>query len=48
MPLDTGDGIALVFFDTPTAPVACAVELSRKLRMLPQLRLRMGIHFGPA
>jgi TolB-like protein/Flp pilus assembly protein TadD len=43
----TGDGMALVFYTSPEAPVRCAVELSRALRDHPQLRLRMGIHSGP-
>src|SRR5215472_13693172 len=43
----TGDGMALVFYTSPEAPVRCAVELSRALKDHPQLRLRMGIHSGP-
>src|SRR5215470_14341110 len=43
----TGDGMALVFYASPEAPVRCAVELSRALKEHPQLRLRMGIHSGP-
>src|SRR5881398_702004 len=43
----TGDGMALVFYTTPEAPVRCAVELSRALKDHPRLRLRMGIHSGP-
>ncbi|MEO8727651.1 MAG: adenylate/guanylate cyclase domain-containing protein, partial [Acidobacteriaceae bacterium] len=45
--LPTGDGMALVFYDAPESPIACAVEISRAIRDLPQLRLRMGIHSGP-
>jgi adenylate cyclase len=45
--LPTGDGMALVFFTTPEAPVQCAVETSEALRSHPQLRLRMGINTGP-
>ena len=45
--LPTGDGIALVFFGDPEAPVRCALELSRTLRDHPNLQLRMGIHSGP-
>ena len=45
--LPTGDGMALVFFTTPEAPVQCAVEISEALRAHPQLRLRMGINTGP-
>ncbi len=43
----TGDGMALVFYTSPEAPVRCAVELSRALKDHPRLRLRMGIHSGP-
>ena len=43
----TGDGMALVFYASPEAPVRCAVELSRALKDHPRLRVRMGIHSGP-
>jgi TolB-like protein/class 3 adenylate cyclase/Tfp pilus assembly protein PilF len=43
----TGDGMALVFYTSPEAPVQCAVEISRALREHPRLQLRMGIHSGP-
>jgi TolB-like protein/class 3 adenylate cyclase len=46
--LPTGDGVALIFFTTPEAPVRCAVEIARSLRALdPSLQVRMGIHSGP-
>jgi class 3 adenylate cyclase/tetratricopeptide (TPR) repeat protein len=45
--LPTGDGMALVFFGDPEAPVRCALELSRALRQHPEIKLRMGIHTGP-
>ena len=45
--LPAGDGMALVFFDSPEAPVRCAMEISKKLKEYPQLKLRMGIHSGP-
>src|SRR3954451_4843358 len=45
--LPTGDGMALVFFNSPEAPVQCAVEISKLLQEKPQLQLRMGIHSGP-
>jgi len=45
--LPTGDGMALVFFSDPEAPVRCAIEISRALRAWPDLRLRMGVHTGP-
>jgi TolB-like protein/Flp pilus assembly protein TadD len=43
----TGDGMALVFYTSPEAPVRCATELSHAVRDHPRLRLRMGIHSGP-
>ena len=45
--LPTGDGGALVFRDSPEAPVACALEISKALKGHPDLRVRMGIHSGP-
>ena len=45
--LPVGDGMALVFFNSPEAPVQCAIEISKKLRQYPQMKLRMGIHSGP-
>ena len=45
--LPAGDGMALVFFNSPEAPVRCAIEISKKLKEYPQLKLRMGIHSGP-
>ena len=43
----TGDGMALVFYTSPEAPVRCAVELSRAFKDHSHLRVRMGIHSGP-
>src|SRR5436190_21495965 len=45
--LPAGDGMALVFFNSPEAPVQCALEIAEKLKQYPQLKLRMGIHSGP-
>ncbi|MGA7276094.1 MAG: adenylate/guanylate cyclase domain-containing protein, partial [Candidatus Udaeobacter sp.] len=45
--LPTGDGGALVFRNTPEAPVLCALEIAKELKRHPELRLRMGIHSGP-
>ena len=45
--LPTGDGMALVFSNTPEAPVECGLQISRVLRERPELRVRMGIHSGP-
>jgi TolB-like protein/Tfp pilus assembly protein PilF len=45
--IPTGDGMALIFYTSPEAPVQCAVEISRSLKQHPRLQLRMGIHSGP-
>ena len=47
MRLPSGDGMALVFFTSPDAPVRCALEISKALGDQPKLPLRMGIHSGP-
>jgi len=45
--LPTGDGGALVFRNSPEAPVLCALEISKALKSHRELRVRMGIHSGP-
>jgi TolB-like protein/Tfp pilus assembly protein PilF len=45
--LPTGDGMALVFFHDPEAPIECAMEISAAMKNHPDIRLRMGIHSGP-
>ena len=45
--LPTGDGMALVFRDSPEAPVQCALEIAQALKAHPRIALRMGIHSGP-
>src|SRR2546429_8568159 len=45
--LPTGDGGALVFRNSPEAPVLCALEISKELKNHPKLHVRMGIHSGP-
>ena len=45
--LPTGDGGALVFRNSPEAPVLCAIEIGKELKKYPELRVRMGIHSGP-
>jgi TolB-like protein/class 3 adenylate cyclase/Tfp pilus assembly protein PilF len=45
--IPSGDGMALVFFQSPEEPVQCALEISRVLKNHPGLRLRMGVHSGP-
>src|SRR3984893_9273997 len=44
--LPTGDGMALVFFNNPEAPVQCAMEISKAAKGDPKVQLRMGIHSG--
>jgi serine/threonine protein kinase len=43
----SGDGMALVFFGDPEAPLRCAVEISRCARSTNKFRLRMGLHSWP-
>ena len=45
--IPTGDGMALVFYTSPEAPVQCAVEIARTLKEQPRWQLRMGVHSGP-
>src|SRR5260370_23379005 len=45
--LPTGDGMALVFRNSPEEPARCALEISEALKEHPKLRVRMGIHSGP-
>ena len=47
MRIPTGDGMSLVFFDDPQAPIECATEIAAALKSHPDIRLRMGIHSGP-
>ena len=43
--LPTGDGMVLLFFfRSPEQPVHCALQISKAVRDLPQIQLRMGIH----
>ncbi|PYL75601.1 MAG: hypothetical protein DMF26_07915 [Verrucomicrobia bacterium] len=43
----TGDGMALIFRNSPEAPVQCALEIAQAVKAHPQIQLRMGIHSGP-
>jgi TolB-like protein/class 3 adenylate cyclase len=43
----TGDGMALLFFESPEEPVRCALEIGQKLKETSPVQLRMGIHSGP-
>lgn len=45
--LPTGDGMALVCFGDPEAPLECAMEIARALHACPEIPVRMGIHSGP-
>ena len=45
--IPTGDGMALIFYNSPEQPVECAVEISRVLKHHPDLPVRMGVHSGP-
>src|SRR5919204_2290653 len=45
--IPTGDGMALIFQDSPEQPIECAVEISRVLKHYPDLPVRMGVHSGP-
>ena len=45
--LPSGDGMALVFLGSMRAPVECAVEIWRALTSRPDIKLRMGAHYGP-
>ena len=44
--IPTGDGMALAFYNTPEAPVECALEINRAANEHPELKLRMGVHSG--
>src|SRR5436190_3795235 len=39
--IPTGDGMVLAFFTSVDAPARCALEISRRLREHPELKLRM-------
>ncbi len=45
--IPTGDGMALIFYNSPEQPVNCAVEISRALKNFSSLPVRMGVHSGP-
>src|SRR5438046_8809727 len=47
MEIPTGDGIALIFYNSPEQPVNCALEICRALRNSSDLPVRMGVHSGP-
>jgi TolB-like protein/class 3 adenylate cyclase len=45
--LPSGDGMALVFFQTLEEPIHCALEVARALKGHARIRVRMGVHSGP-
>src|SRR5213082_4108619 len=45
--IPTGDGMFLIFYNSPEQPVECALEISRELKGFPELLVRMGVHSGP-
>src|SRR6516164_5178859 len=45
--IPSGDGMALVFYKSPEAPVECALEIARANTQHTELELRMGVHSGP-
>ena len=45
--IPTGDGMALVFYQSPEEPAQCAFEISRAFKDNQGLQVRMGIHSGP-
>jgi eukaryotic-like serine/threonine-protein kinase len=45
--LPAGDGMTLVFFGEPESAARCALEVGKKLRLAPELHLRMGLNSGP-
>jgi adenylate cyclase len=45
--IPTGDGMGLIFYNSPEQPVECALEISRELKRFPELSVRMGVHSGP-
>jgi len=44
--LPTGDGMALVFRNSPEEPVRCALEISQALKNHPELQVRMVFTAG--
>jgi hypothetical protein len=44
--LDTGDGMALVFFGDPVTPAHCALEVFTNLNGKTPLAMRYGLHSG--
>jgi len=47
IPLDSGDGMALVFFGDPARAAQCALEIDGVVRPGTAAPLRIGLHTGP-
>jgi adenylate cyclase len=45
--IPTGDGMALIFYNSPEQPMECALEITQELKWFPELPVRMGVHSGP-
>jgi adenylate cyclase len=45
--IPTGDGMALIFYNSPEQPVECALEITQELKWFPEVPVRMGVHSGP-
>src|SRR6516162_971909 len=45
--LSTGDGMALVFSNSPQAPVECALEISKALKKYPRVQFLIAMHPAP-
>ena len=45
--LPTGDGMALVFFDSIHTAFKCALDVGRSTFKHPQIGLRHGVYTGP-
>ena len=44
--VSTGDGMALLSFQSPEEPVRCALEISRALKDHSHIQVRMEVHSG--
>ncbi len=44
--LPSGDGVALVYTQSPEAPLRAAIEIARELKTQTRFQVRMGIHSG--
>src|SRR5436190_2451402 len=44
--IPTGDGMALIFYNSPEQPVNCAVEIGRALKNFAEIHVRVGVLSG--